>query len=344
MNHRSDQGERGVSDRGNLRACAALSGGSRHTDPVGNSWTRFAALGDSITEGWCDPVVGDSEPWFGWADRLALHIDLVQRSGGATHRLEYANLAVRGRRIRHVVDDQIPEAIRMRADLVSVLIGGNDLSSMRVDPDSLTAQLEPGIAALRASGADVLLATVYNPTEFSPHLRVLRGRAAVFTANIHAIARRHGCRVLDLWAIPGLDDRGMWSADRMHPSARGHLALLDAACAALGLPAPSQVPTTAPRHVSTLAWLREHALPWVLRRLRGVSSGDGLGPKIPAPHPIGVLRDDDPGPEVAPHAGTAPSAPSVPSAASAPSAPSAGSAASAPSAPSAPYDEARAPS
>lgn len=48
-------------------------------------WTRFVALGDSITEGWCDPVVSDlagapTEPWFGWADRLALLIDAHQKA------------------------------------------------------------------------------------------------------------------------------------------------------------------------------------------------------------------------------------------------------------------------
>jgi hypothetical protein len=29
------------------------------------------------------------------------------------------------------------------------------------------------------------------------------------------------------------------------------------------------------------AWVRTHLAPWVSRRLRGVSSGDGLEPKLP---------------------------------------------------------------
>jgi lysophospholipase L1-like esterase len=261
------------------------------TDTTARQWTRFAALGDSISEGWCDPVIGIGEPWFGWADRLALEIDRVQRADGAP-RLEFANLAVRGRRVRHVVEDQIPAAIAMRADLVSVLVGGNDLSALRPDPDRLAAELESGIARLAATGATILLATAYDPG-FSPYLRMLRGRAAVFTAHVHAIASKHRCRVLDLWTIPGLADRSMWSEDRLHPSTRGHLALLAAAASALGLPEPAGLadPHDAPR-LPTGVWFRRHALPWIARRVRQVSSGDGRGPKLPVPTPVGIGARD----------------------------------------------------
>jgi len=267
---------------------------------IARQWTRFAALGDSITEGWCDPVVGPGEPWFGWADRLALEIDGHQRARDAKAcRLEFANLAVRGRRIRHVVEEQVPAAIAMRADLVSVLIGGNDLSALRPDPDALAAHLEAGVAQLARSGATVLLATAYDPG-FSRYLRMLRGRAAVFTAHVHAIAARHGCLVLDLWTIPGLADRGMWSEDRLHPSTRGHLALLSAACAALGLPDPVHPDDIdAGIRLPTSVWFRRHALPWLARRVRQVSSGDGRGPKLPEPTPVSTLSVGRP--PVGPH-------------------------------------------
>lgn len=229
------------------------------------------------------------EPWFGWADRLALEIDRRQRPDGGP-RLEFANLAVRGRRVRHVVDEQVPAAIAMRADLVSMLVGGNDLSALRPDPDALAAQLERGVAALRRAGADVLLATCYDPG-FSPYLRMLRARAAVFTAHVHAIARRHGCLVLDLWSLPGLADRDMWSEDRLHPSTRGHLALVAAAAEALGLPAPEvESPPPPPVRLPTRVWFRRHAMPWLVRRIRRISSGDGLGPKQAQPRAIDSLE------------------------------------------------------
>lgn len=255
------------------------------------------ALGDSITEGWCDPVMTDlagnpTEPWFGWADRLALLIDAHQRAmGSPAPRLEFANLAVRGRRVRHVVDDQVPAAIAMRPDLVSVLIGGNDLLSLKVDPDALAAHLETGIAKLRAAGSDVLLATGFDPglTPFR-FLSAFRGRAAVFSANLSSIAQRHGCIPLDLWGIGDFRDASHWSDDRVHPSTRGHLLLTAAAAAALGVPGsaePEPLPGPTP-NLPTSVWIRHHLLPWVSRRVRGVSTGDGRGPKIPQPRPVGA--------------------------------------------------------
>lgn len=269
-------------------------------------WTRFAALGDSITEGWCDPVLTDldgnpTDPWFGWADRLALLIDAHQRAPRTfSRRLEFANLAVRGRRIRHVVEDQIPAAIAMRADLVSVMVGGNDLMSLRVDPDELASRLEGGIATLRATGADVLLATGFDPgmTPFR-FLRTFRGRAATFSANLSSIAHRHGCIPLDLWGIGDMRHLDFWSADRLHPSTRGHLVITRAAAHALGIPgSPDPGEPPAVPALPTPVWLREHVLPWVGRRLRGVSSGDDRGPKFPEPREVGtigapLLRDGD---------------------------------------------------
>ena len=261
-------------------------------------WTRFAALGDSITEGWCDPVLTNldgapTEPWFGWADRVALHLDRHQRALGAP-RLEFANLAVRGRRIRHVVEDQIPAAVAMRADLVSVMVGGNDLMSLRVDPDRLASRLEDGIAALRASGADVLLATGFDPgmTPFR-FLRTFRGRAATFSANLASIAHRHGCIPLDLWGIGDLRGLDFWSADRLHPSTRGHLVIAKAAAAALGIPASPDLDAVPPAAAAlpTAVWLREHVLPWVGRHVRGVSTGDGRGPKLPEPREVDAIGD-----------------------------------------------------
>jgi lysophospholipase L1-like esterase len=260
-------------------------------------WTRFVALGDSITEGWCDPVMTDlagnpTEPWFGWADRLALLIDAHQKGMDAAHRLEFANLAVRGRRVQHVVEDQVPAAIEMKPDLVSVLIGGNDLMSLKVDPDALAAHLESGIAKLRAAGTDVLLATGFDPamTPFR-FLAAFRGRAAVFSANLSSIAQRHGCIPMDLWGIGDFRDAAHWSEDRVHPSTRGHLVLTAAAASALGVPGSAEPePLVGPtRGVPTSVWVRHHLLPWVSRRVRGVSTGDGRGPKIPEPRPVGSL-------------------------------------------------------
>ncbi len=261
------------------------------TDAVALRWNRFVALGDSITEGWCDPVIGRTEPWLGWADRLAMILDGNARLREAP--FAYANLAVRGRRVRHVVEEQVPRAIELRADLVSILVGGNDLMSPTSDPDVLAAELERGIVALRERGSDVLLATCFDP-QFAFFLKPFRGKAAVFNANLWSIARRHGTYTLDLWGVRELQARAMWAEDRIHLAPAGHRLLAVRAAHSLGIPyaevAPRATatlpPPERPATLGVLGWAQRHALPWIGRRLRGVSSGDGMSPKLP--HLIGV--------------------------------------------------------
>ena len=79
----------------------------------------FVALGDSFTEGLND--YGPDGALIGWADRLA---DVLSaRAAGFL----YANLAVRGKLLRDVLDEQVAPAIAMSPDLVSVAAGGNDI-------------------------------------------------------------------------------------------------------------------------------------------------------------------------------------------------------------------------
>jgi lysophospholipase L1-like esterase len=246
-------------------------------------WHRYVALGDSITEGLCDPVVGTGEPWYGWADRLATILDGHARLRG--NPFEYANLGVRGRRVGDVVTEQVPQAIALGADLVSVLVGGNDLMLPNADPDALADTLETGVAQLRASGADVLLATCFDP-RFSFLLSPFRGRAAVYNANLWSIARKHGTFTLDLWGVRELQTGSMWAEDRIHLTPAGHRLLAASAARCLGVPyfeVPASTPVTAapPAPLSGLGWVRRHALPWLTRRMRHRSTGDGMSAKLP---------------------------------------------------------------
>jgi lysophospholipase L1-like esterase len=272
-------------------------------------WQRYIALGDSLTEGFCDPApqralraderIEHSPPgdWLGWADRLAGILDGDARL--REHGVEFANLAVRGRRVQDVVDEQIPRAVELGADLVSVMIGSNDLMGPRADPDVLAARLDDGVARLRASGADVLLATSFDP-RFAPFLRPLRGRSAVFNAHLWTIARKHGTFVLDVWGMRELQDPLVWAEDRVHLSAMGHRIVASRAAQALGVAyaeigRPRRVlgaepPVPRVGDLPTGTWLRRYAIPWLGRRLRGVSSGDGLHGKLTRLTPV---RDRD---------------------------------------------------
>jgi lysophospholipase L1-like esterase len=107
--------------------------------------------------------------------------------------VEYANLAVRGRLLQQVLDEQLPVALEAQPDLVSLVAGGNDLMRPGADPDRLVAALEEGVVQLRSAGVDVLLATVVDPRH-TPILRRARGRRGWRTPRRRRDSRRRGAR------------------------------------------------------------------------------------------------------------------------------------------------------
>ena len=91
-------------------------------------WKHYVALGDSITEGIGDTSRAPAGEHVGWAARLGM---LLARSGPESG-IRFANLAVRSRRVGHLAE-QVDRALELSPDLVSLLIGSNDLMLARVD-------------------------------------------------------------------------------------------------------------------------------------------------------------------------------------------------------------------
>lgn len=247
---------------------------------------RFVAVGDSVTEGLSDASRMADGQYRGWADRLA---ELIAHGQPRRVGLRYANLAVRSRRIEDVVSDQIPRAVELRADLVSVLVGGNDLVKLGADPVALAARLGDGIRRLRASGCDVLLVTPFLPRRRASLL--LARRFALFNSELRVLARTTGAVLLDLEAVPMIGDLSLWADDAVHLNPRGHRMLAYEAAGRLGVPDARPLGLLeeslhADEEDALVAgsradWLRDHAMPWVLRRLRGRTAGDGREPKHP---------------------------------------------------------------
>jgi phosphatidylinositol alpha 1,6-mannosyltransferase len=238
--------------------------------------TRFVALGDSLTEGLCDTSRMLPGQYRGWADRLA---QLLAAECTATEGFRYANLAVRSRRIRHLASEQVSEALALRPELVSILMGSNDLLGRRADIPALAADLEVAVRELRAAGADVLLVTPFLPRRRAA--RLLARRFAVFNSELRRIAEATGAVLLDLDAQPQIGELSMWAPDRVHLRPRGHRFLAYRAAEALGVrdaealgdldAALHEDDEPAPRS----SWLMRDALPWAWRRLQGRTAGDG---------------------------------------------------------------------
>jgi phosphatidylinositol alpha 1,6-mannosyltransferase len=271
---------RPIDDAMLARSIMRPAGPSLPTAGSAPRWKRYVALGDSLTEGLCDTSRMPTGEYRGWADRLA---QLLAYANGGGSSFRYANLAIRSQRISHLLADQLPMALRLRPDLVSVFMGANDLVGRGADPRELARQLEVGVRALRASGCGVLLVTPFLPRRRASVL--FARRFAAFNSELRRIAVDTGARLLDLEAHPKIGDLDMWGADRVHLRSRGHRFLAYRAAEALGVPdAEALADLDATLHIDDdesagPGWLRRHALPWVWRRMHGRTAGDGRSAK-----------------------------------------------------------------
>ena len=245
-------------------------------------WTRYVAIGDSFTEGIGDPEPNSPGGNRGWADRVAEVLSSTAED------FAYANLAIRGRLLQQISDEQVDAALALKPDLISVSAGGNDIIRPGTDPDDVANRFEATIERLRRDDATVVM---FNGPDIgmTPVLRRVRGKVAIYNENLRAIAQRHDCVVADMWALRELSDPRMWSPDRLHFSAIGHHTIARMVLDALNVenelepmnPEPLPPRSWRQARVDDAVWAREHFVPWVLRRLRRESSGDNVVPKRP---------------------------------------------------------------
>ncbi|MFN8573299.1 MAG: SGNH/GDSL hydrolase family protein [Gemmatimonadaceae bacterium] len=258
------------------------SSGVRH-------YQRYVAIGDSTSEGLDDP---DGRGGYrGWANRFAEHVARVQ--GG----LLYANLAVRGRRTREILEQQLEPALSLRPDLCTVVSGVNDLLRPRFSADEFGGDLEQMQRAFTATGATVLTFTLPSLSKVLPLARRLESRVRAMNEAVREACRSSGAILVDFAAYEDVgSDPRLWSDDRLHANALGHARIADGLAHAIDLPGSSAdwrvplPPARQPRLWTVIGaearWWQSHFLPWVWRHALGRSSGDGRQPKRPALHPV----------------------------------------------------------
>jgi lysophospholipase L1-like esterase len=247
-------------------------------------YTRFIALGDSFTEGMQDEKVNNQ--YRGWADRVAEA--LASQTPGFT----YLNLAVRGKLVGQVIDDQIPAALRWiegPSTLVSFHAGANDLLRPSYDPNVVLPRYREAIKVLAATGCQLMVFTAIERVAKSGKMQALwEERFSAFNKNVREMAAQYNAIVLEATNDPDIGSRRFLDKDRLHLNPAGHYRVAQGVLQKIGGPhdphwredlPPQPQRSFFAKVYDDVRWVLTFLIPWMSRRIRGVSSGDGRSPK-----------------------------------------------------------------
>ena len=226
----------------------------------------------------------------GWADRLA--DEMAKEVSG----FSYANLAIRGKLLKQVIDDQLPLALTYVTGpdtLFSFHAGANDALRPSYKPEIAAALYEDAVRRVAASGATVMLFTVLERTGNTGRgSDVWAARFGEFNKTVRRVGAEVGAIIVDANQETFFSDNRFLAFDRLHLNAEGHNRVAQALLEKLGyefdpswripLPPAQPIPWLKKRVISAI-WFFTFALPWIWRRLRGKSSGDGRSAKYPTP-------------------------------------------------------------
>jgi lysophospholipase L1-like esterase len=196
--------------------------------PADGTRLLMVVVGDSSCTG---PGVGDpSEIWC----RL-----VAARIAERGYLVTLKSFALGGATSSTALQNQVPEAETLNADLTFIAVGTNDVIH-QVSLSTLEKNLDETVRRLSRVSRQVVVTGIGDlgtVPRLLPPLRQLasrRGRSA--DAVQTRVARRHGAIKADLWGAAAeafRTDPSIFSADLFHPAAPGHLVWADAAWEAL---------------------------------------------------------------------------------------------------------------
>jgi len=251
-------------------------------------YKRLIICGDSYSEGMSDEIINGQ--YRGWADRIA--DVMAKEEPGFT----YINLAVRGKLLKQVIDDQLPVAIGYVTGpdtLLSFHAGANDALRPGYKPEVAQEIYAQAVRRAAASGATIMLFTVLERTGNTGRgSDVWAARFGEFNKIVRKVGAEVGAIVNDANNESFFSDNRFLAFDRLHLNAEGHNRVAAALLEKLEyqfdpswrIPLPPAQPTPwIKKRLIAAIWFFTFALPWIWRRLRGKSSGDGRVAKYPTP-------------------------------------------------------------
>lgn len=243
-------------------------------------YRSYVAMGDSLTEGLGDDGFEQDRTNKGWADRLATL--LARQAAFSGHSFDYANLALRGSNSLHILTAQLERALELKADLVTIMTGANDLSWLPWRKKAIDHMLRGALVRLYEVGSHVVLINTVRPAH-TTLAKVMIPRSREMSAIIARIAAEFGTPVVDVHSMREFERLDFWSNDLVHFSSNGHVRITNEVASTLALDCRDESAHRAGRTQlgigSFVSWLCRDVIPFWSRKVRGVTSGLGRQPK-----------------------------------------------------------------
>ncbi|KAB2451840.1 SGNH/GDSL hydrolase family protein [Bacillus sp. CH126_4D] len=179
-------------------------------------WKRFVSIGDSFTEGIGDEVEGIALK--SWVDHF------VQL---CVNDIEYANFAKRGLVTKEIRSQQLEKALTFNPDLVSIIVGANDVLKGRWDHQEYKNNMEFMIDTLSKTDADIIIASLPDFTVRLPFSsekkQMLKKQLLEANEVILSLSREYKLHYVDFWNHQLVNDNSLWSTDLIHPNSKGYV-------------------------------------------------------------------------------------------------------------------------
>ena len=195
-------------------------------------YPRFIVLGDSFSEGMSDEIIDGK--YRGWADRVA-DVLATQMPG-----FTYANLAIRGKLVHQVLDDQVPLALPLidgPNTLVSFHAGANDALRPNYNHSAVRTAYVRAVTKLVETGATIILFTVLEKNgNGGKASAVWEERMSTFNKIVREVADKFNLLVMDASMDPESSNPNLLAFDRLHLNQLGHYRVAQAVLERIGAP------------------------------------------------------------------------------------------------------------
>lgn len=178
----------------------------------------YAALGDSLTAGVGTDTYEEVWPYL-----------LAQKLTGDNRQILLNNHSIPGAMTSDVIDKLLPDAIKENPDMITLLIGANDIHN-EVSAKEFKQNYEEILSRLKkeTKAAIYIINIPFIGSEelmFPPYQFIFEARTKEFNGIIKDLAEKYSIRYIDIYA-PTVDlfkkSGDHYSKDLFHPSASGY--------------------------------------------------------------------------------------------------------------------------